>query len=103
MTRSGRGSKKHGALQQRVVDSRIEAYGTLAIGLMRADLITLPHFSVSSAISFPNSAGEPGSAVPPRSARRAFILGAARPALISLLSFSMISAGVFFGAPKPHH
>ncbi len=38
----------------------------------------------------------------PRSARRALILGSARPALISLLSLSTISAGVFFGAPMPN-
>ena len=38
---------------------------------------------------------------PPRSASRAFILGSARAALISLLSLSTISAGVFFGAPTP--
>ena len=47
------------------------------------------------------SAGEPASTVPPRSASRALILGSARPALISLLSLSMISVGVFFGAPTP--
>src|SRR5947208_2993142 len=70
-------------------------------GLMPANLITLAHFSVSSAISFPNSAGDPGSATPPRSASRAFMLGSARAALISLLSVSMISAGVFLGAPRP--
>src|SRR5262245_16553068 len=40
-------------------------------GLMFANLITSPHFSVSSAMSLPNSAGEPGSAVLPRSASRA--------------------------------
>jgi hypothetical protein len=45
---------------------------------------------------------EPGSTVPPKSASRAFILGSARPALISLLSLSTISAGVFLGAPTPH-
>ena len=28
-------------------------------------LTTLPHFSVSSAISFPNSTGDPGSTAPP--------------------------------------
>jgi hypothetical protein len=39
-------------------------------GLMPANLTTLPHFSVSSAMNFPNSLGEPGSTVPPRSARR---------------------------------
>src|SRR5262244_2666028 len=72
-------------------------------GLMPANLITLPHFSVSSAISLPNSAGEPGSPVAPKSAKRALIMGSARPAFTSLLSISMIAAGVFFGAPKPSH
>ena len=47
-------------------------------GLMPANLTTLPHFSVSSAMSLPKSAGEPGSTVPPRSASRALILGSAR-------------------------
>src|SRR5215469_10732982 len=47
-------------------------------GLMFAERITLAHFSVSSAMYFPNSAGEPGSTVLPRSARRAVILGSAR-------------------------
>src|SRR5262245_47035878 len=70
-------------------------------GLMLAAWITLPHFSVSSAISLPNWAGDPGSGVPPKSANRALILGSARPALISLLSLSMISDGVFLGAPMP--
>ena len=68
---------------------------------MLAARITLPHFSVSSAMSLPKSAGEPASTVPPRSASRALILGSARPALISLLSLSTISAGVFLGAPTP--
>src|SRR5262245_55870589 len=49
----------------------------------------------------PKSAGVPVSSVPPRSASRAFILGSARPALISRFSLSMISAGVFLGAPTP--
>src|SRR5262249_52739665 len=70
--------------------------------LMPANLITLAHFSVSSAISFPNSAGDPGSATPPRSAGRAVILGSSRGALTSLLSVSMILAGVFLGAPIPY-
>ncbi len=55
-----------------------------------------------SIISMSRSLGEPGSRVPPRSARRAFIVGSARPALISLLSLSTISAGVVFGAPTPY-
>src|SRR5262249_13861850 len=71
--------------------------------LMPANLITFAHFSVSSAISFPNSAGESARTGPPRSASRAFIVGSARAALISLLSVSMILAGVFLGAPRPPH
>src|SRR5262249_26089557 len=71
-------------------------------GLMLAARITLAHFSVSSTMNFPNSAGEPTTGVPPTSASRALILGSARPALISLLSFSTISTGVAFGAPTPN-
>src|SRR5215210_4978245 len=52
-------------------------------------------------MSFLKSAGEPASTVPPMSATRALILGSARPSLISWLSLSMISAGVFLGAPTP--
>src|SRR5438128_1743929 len=69
---------------------------------MPANLITLPHFSVSSVISLPKSPGEPRSRVPPNSASRALILGSVRTALISLLSLSTISAGVPVGAPAPH-
>src|SRR5262249_25957651 len=71
-------------------------------GLMFAARTTLPHFSVSSAISLPKSAGEPASGLPPRSASRALILWSTRPALISMLSFSMTSMGVFFGGSKPN-
>jgi hypothetical protein len=42
-TQSGRGSRKHGALQQRVVDSRIGTYGTLAITGSRLDAGELDH------------------------------------------------------------
>jgi hypothetical protein len=69
--------------------------------LMLAARITLPHFSVSSAMNLPKSAGEPASTVAPKSASRALIVGSASPALISLLSLSMISVGVFLGAPTP--
>jgi hypothetical protein len=64
---------------------------------MFAALITLPHFSVSSAMSFPKSADDWASAVAPRSVRRALMLGSARPALISLFSLSMIAVDVFLG------
>jgi hypothetical protein len=46
-------------------------------------LITLAHFSVSSASNLPKSAAEPGSAAPPVSARRAFILGSAKAVLMA--------------------
>src|SRR5215831_5470004 len=45
-------------------------------------------------MSFPKSAGEPGSTVAPKSAKRALILGSA----ISLLSFSTTSGGVLGNA-----
>src|SRR5215467_589097 len=69
--------------------------------LTPANFTTLADFSVSSARSLLKSAGEPGRTVAPNSASRAFILGSARAALISLLSLSTMSAGVFFGAPTP--
>src|SRR5262245_17400267 len=71
--------------------------------LMLAARITFAHFSLSSTTSFPKSDGEPGTTVPPRSASRAFTLGSASAALISLLSLSTISAGVFLGAKRPNH
>src|SRR5262245_21642116 len=72
-------------------------------GLMPANLITLAHFSVSAAMNFPNSGGVIGIGTPPRSAIRALSFGSVRMALISLLSFSTISAGVSFGTPTPCH
>src|SRR5262245_731391 len=64
---------------------------------------TLPHFSVSSAISLPQSAGEPGSGHAPMSASCPLSFGSASPALISRLSLSTISAGVPLGAHTPFH
>src|SRR5262249_60697307 len=71
--------------------------------LIPAARITLPHFSVSSAISLPYSAGEPDSGVPPMSRSRDLIVGSARPAFIFLLSRSMIAAAVPFDAATPNH
>jgi hypothetical protein len=51
----------------------------------------------------PESVGEPASTAPPTSASRTFNLGSARLALTSLLSLSMISAGVFLDTPRPSH
>src|SRR5262249_60953865 len=72
-------------------------------GLAPEKRTTLAHFSVSSTTSLPNSAGEPESGVRPKSARRALMSGSASAAPISLLSVSMISWGVFLGAPMPFH
>src|SRR5262249_39074388 len=63
---------------------------------------TFAHFCVSSAMKLPKSADEPVSIMPPSSVSFVFSLGSARPALISLLSLSMTSAGGSFGAPTPY-
>jgi hypothetical protein len=76
---------------------------TVHSALMLAARIILAHFSVSSATSLPNSAGELRKTVLPRSEICAAILGSASQVLISLLSLSMITLGVFFGAPTPNH
>src|SRR5262245_19708342 len=70
--------------------------------LILATRITLAHFSVSSAISLPNSAGESGRVVAPSSGRRASILGSLRLAVISLFRRSMMPIGVLRGAPTPN-
>ena len=69
--------------------------------LTPANFTTLPHFSVSSAMSLPKSAGGPTSGVAPRSASCALIFRSASALLISLLSLSMTSGGVLLGEPKP--
>src|SRR5262249_27410021 len=71
--------------------------------LMPANLITLAHFSVSSAMTFPKSAAHPANTARPSSASRDFILRSARAALTSLLSMSRISTGVPLGAHTPFH
>jgi hypothetical protein len=63
---------------------------------------TLPHFSVSSAISLLKSAGEPVIALPPKSPSRAFIFGSARATLISLLSLGLLGIASFVEAPAIH-
>src|SRR5262249_21648265 len=63
---------------------------------------TLAHFCVSSEMKVPESADDRLRIMPPSSVSLVFILGSARPALFSLLSLWMISAGVFFGAPPPY-
>ena len=49
------------------------------------------------------SAGELTNTVAPNSAVRAAILGSASPALISMLSLSMMLTGMFLGAPIATH
>ena len=69
--------------------------------VLKTELANRGFESVSVAISVPKSAGEPASAIPPKSPSRAFMLASAKAALIALFSLSMISAGVFRGAPMP--
>src|SRR6516164_3338429 len=71
--------------------------------LIPANLTTLAHFSVSAAMNFPSSSGAIGISTTPTSASRDFAFASASTALISLLSLSMISTGVFFGAATPNH
>src|SRR5262245_22576183 len=70
--------------------------------LMPANFTTFAHFSVSAAMNFPKSAGEPANTAAPRSVRRVFMLGSARAALISLLSFSTMPVGVALGTTIPY-
>src|SRR5215467_7682431 len=65
--------------------------------LTPANLTPLAHFSVSLATNCPNWTGVIGIGTPPISARRAITLGSVSTALISLFSFSTMSAGVFLG------
>src|SRR5215831_4892307 len=62
-----------------------------------------PHFSVSSAMNFPNAADVMDIGSTPKPVSRAFMRGSAATALISLLSVSITSVGVSFGAPTPYH
>src|SRR5262245_30234133 len=88
-----------------VASSRNGIYGTSGdhSGLMPANLITFAHFSVSLAMRFLKAAGDSTRGVAPNPAMRAFILGSTRATLISLLSVSRMSTGVFLGAPMPNH
>src|SRR5262249_52067865 len=71
--------------------------------LMLRARMTLPPFSLSSAMRLPKSGGGPTSGAARSWGSRALILGSARPALMALLSLSIICDGVFFGAPTPNH
>src|SRR6516165_1377429 len=105
LTHSGLAAGKDDAAQQRIGHElwNIPPLCRHHTGLMPANLITLPHFSVSFPMNLPKSAGELANTVYPMSASRLFILGSVRPSLISLLSLSTISTGVSLGAPTPFH
>jgi hypothetical protein len=68
---------------------------------MLAARITLPHLSMSFAISVANSAGEVTTTVPPSSVILVFNFGSASAIAICLFYLSMISGGVFLGAAIP--
>src|SRR6202035_3815326 len=68
-----------------------------------AHLTTLPHFSISVAMNFWKSAGEPVITMAPNSESLPLSTGSASAALVSRLSLSMISTGVPAGAPMPAH
>src|SRR5215471_7430739 len=91
------GTPPHSQNRKRALVHRLHS------GLMLAVRMTLPHFSVSSAMCFPKSAGVPPRITPLNSWKRTLILGSARAALLSLLSLSIISVGVFLGAAMPIH
>src|SRR5262249_53187865 len=79
-----------------------DARGSALLGLDVGRPTTLPHYTATSVMSLPKTAGEPASAASPKSASRAFILGSARAAFISLFSLSIILGGVLFGAATPN-
>jgi hypothetical protein len=67
--------------------------GSACYALMLAARITLAHFEVSSAMSFPKSDGVPEITVKPNSAKRATNFWSASAALISLLKAGGYHAG----------
>src|SRR5262249_61643776 len=71
--------------------------------LMLAARITLPPNSVSAAMNFPNSTAPIGTGTWAISLIRGLTLASMRPALISRLSVSTISAGAPRGATIPTH
>jgi ABC-type uncharacterized transport system substrate-binding protein len=83
----------------------ILAPGTSTVGpLMQATrtLITFVHFSISSAMNLPNSAGVLSIGSTPKAMRRAFRVGLATPALISAFSLSTTAVGVPIGTQIPN-
>src|SRR5262245_53678205 len=102
MSRCSNGrTQKVGLLDHRIGERLWNAGGRDYSGLMLAVRITLAHFSVSAVSWASNSAGLKGSGTVANSANLALITAVMRPVLISLLSLSMIPAGVPFRVPKP--
>src|SRR5215472_3428163 len=72
-------------------------------GFAFENFATFAHFSISSAMNFPNWAGVIGIGSPPSSASRALSFGSASTAFTAVLSVSTISGGVPLGATMPYH
>src|SRR6516165_954230 len=70
--------------------------------LIRANFITLAHFSKSSAMNLPNSAGDVAIGSTPKLTSCAFSLGSARATFVAALTLLTMWAGVFLGAPRPY-
>src|SRR5262245_9008826 len=82
-------SQRLGSARDTLVDRHCDSALPASHGhsaFMPANRMTLPHFSVSSAMSLLNAAGERAISTQPSSSNFAFIAGSARTALISRLS-----------------
>src|SRR5579859_3106431 len=66
-----------------------------------ANSTTLRHFSVSTSMSFPNSAGVIGFGMPPITERRSTTFGSFNASPTALLRISTTSGGVPLGAEMP--
>src|SRR5262245_45692883 len=86
-----------------LAQSGLAQSGLAQSGLAPENLITFAHFSVSAAISFWKSAGDPPNVMRPRSVSRCLNFGSAKMALTSALSLLTTSAGVSFGPMRPYH
>src|SRR5205085_4402730 len=71
-------------------------------GLAPENLTTLAHFSVSSVINLPNSAGVVGIGPPPSSARRVLSRLSASAEFNALFSVSTMTGEMPFGATIPY-
>src|SRR5262249_19883797 len=104
----GPGSAAHHCVLRCARDDSRDTCAACAIVLSQsisgtlADLITLAHLSVSSAMTLPKSAGVPGMRTPPGAAGLSSSFSSGGAALISLLRLSMIPAGAPLGPPTPN-